>query len=291
MTQKGYSVLKYLCNNKRLSIISKVIIGTDKSIEKDYASGIKNLCVDFNIEYYKREEIYKIDSEYSIAISWRWIIEDNTSKLIVLHDSILPKYRGFAPLVNMLINKEPIIGVTALYATDEYDKGDILAQKTTDIKYPIKIREAIEIISEVYIDVVSNIIDDVIKNKSIIGVKQDESMASYSLWLNEEDYLIKWEDSSHKIMNFINSVSYPYKGASTFINGKQRIRILDAQTEKDVRIENRHPGKIIFTKNNQPIVVCGEGLLRLTKVIDDTTSNNVLPFKKFRIKLTNENTF
>lgn len=290
MTQKGYAVLKHLCNNKR-EYVSKVIIGKDKSIDNDYSLEIKNLCLKYKIEFYERGADYEINSKYSIAISWRWIIESNMSKLIVLHDSVLPKYRGFAPLVNMLINQEPIIGVTALFASKEYDKGDILIQETTVINYPIKIQEAINMISNIYIKVVIKVLDQASKHKFITGTKQNENEATYSLWLNELDYLINWEESSSKIINFINSVSQPYKGALTFINGKQKIRILHAELEDDVNIENRSSGKVIFIKDGQPIIVCGNGLLRLTKAVDEKTGNSVIPFKNFRIKLKNENPF
>ena len=64
---------------------------------------------------------------FKFAIGWKWII-DNTSQLIVLHDSLLPKYRGFSPLVNSLINGDTLTGVTALFASSEYDKGEIIEQ-------------------------------------------------------------------------------------------------------------------------------------------------------------------
>jgi methionyl-tRNA formyltransferase len=290
MSQKGYAVLDYLCNTKKKSIISMVIIGEDKNIEDDYANQIKNLCIDNNIDYFFKDDKFEVNSTYSFAISWKWLIGQDSSKLIVLHDSILPKYRGFAPLVNMLINQETTIGVTALLATNQYDKGDIIIQETTKISYPIKIKEAINLISTNYTSVVNNLIQLVKDNKIICGVKQNEKEASYSLWLSEDDYVINWEHSSIKILNFINAVSSPYKGALTFINGKQKIRILDAEIVDDVKIENRNNGKIIFIKDNYPIIVCGVGLLKLTNVVDDVTGSNILPFKMFRIKLKNENT-
>jgi methionyl-tRNA formyltransferase len=57
----------------------------------------------------------EICSDFNIAISWRWMLK--VSNLIVIHDSLLPKYRGFSPLVNMLINGEDTLGVTVLFAT------------------------------------------------------------------------------------------------------------------------------------------------------------------------------
>jgi methionyl-tRNA formyltransferase len=116
MTQKGYDVLKALIEKNLQNFISEVIVGRDNNVTEDYADQIISLCEQIRIPHFERNESHQITSEYSIAISWRWLICGSTSKLIVLHDSLLPKYRGFAPLVNMLINKEPKIGVSAIFA-------------------------------------------------------------------------------------------------------------------------------------------------------------------------------
>ena len=88
-------------------------------------------------------------AEISIAISWKWIIELNNT-LLVLHDSILPKYRGHLPLVSQLIDGQEEIGVTAILGNEKYDEGDIVYISKSKIKYPIKIKDAIKIINECY---------------------------------------------------------------------------------------------------------------------------------------------
>ena len=70
----------------------------------------------------------------------------------------------------------------------------------------------------------------------------------------------------------------------------QKVRILEAELESDVQIENRDVGKVIFIKNKFPVIVCRSGLIRLLKVIDDKTQEELLPFKNFRIRLTGYNT-
>ena len=289
MTKKGYDVLKALISRNFQSIISEIIIGRDKNIDNDFANEIISLCEQNNILHVGKNENYQVSSDFSIAISWRWLIPNRKSKLIVLHDSLLPKYRGFAPLVNMLINKEKAIGVTAIFASEEYDKGDIIAQSSTKIDYPITISDAIELISKNYIELVIKMFDSLCKGNEINAVQQNEKLASYSLWRDEDDYIINWNKDSDYIMNFINAVSNPYKGAATFINGLQKIRILKAAIESDVIIENRDVGKVIFLKDKFPIIVCGSGLIRLLKVINDKTQEDILPLKSIRIKLTGNN--
>ena len=286
MTQKGHEVLQAIIDKQFSAIISEVVVGRDKKLDHDFADEIISLCSRHNIDHKERNDPFQISSDYSIAISWRWLIPESSSRLIVLHDSLLPKYRGFAPLVNMLCNREPEIGVTALFASAEYDRGDIIAQSSTKINYPIKISRAIELIAQNYIELVITILTTLQRGDQLVATKQDESLATYSLWRDEEDYTINWHHSSEDILTFINAVSSPYSGAASYLNGRQKCRILDAELEDDVKIENRDVGKVIFVKDGCPVSVCGRGLLRLIRLVDDATQADLLPLKNFRVRFT-----
>jgi methionyl-tRNA formyltransferase len=281
MTQKGYNVLESIIQNDLHALISEVIVGRDTFIENDFSEEIKYLCESNKVPCYERSDQVEIQTDYSLAISWKWLIAENNSKLIVIHDSILPKYRGFAPLVNMLINKEQFIGVTAIFAAKEYDRGEILFQSKRKIEYPIRISQAIDLVVENYIELVLKIVSTIKDGKTLKGQPQNEQEATYSLWRDEEDYKINWNDSSENVLNFINAVSAPYKGASAQLNG-QKVRILEAEIFPDVEIVNRDAGKVIFVENGLPVIVCQSGLLKLVKVIEDSSGKNMLPLKKFR---------
>ena len=285
MTLKGYQVLKTILNNGFCNVINYVIIGVDKDVSNDYSIQILQLCSEYNIKTYHRGDSFYTDADYSIAISWRWLISSKSTKLIVLHDSILPKYRGFSPLVNSLINGEKFIGVTALFANEDFDKGDIILQEQLEVRYPIKIALAIEQISVLYENIAIQIISKLQRNLSLDSYIQDEQIATYSLWRDEGDYFIDWTKDANNIKRFIDSLSAPFKGAATILNG-ETIRMLDAEVSNDVEIENRDPGKILFIENSFPIVVCGTGLLKIT-VIFDEEGNSILPLKKFRLKFKN----
>lgn len=283
MTNKGYQVLKAVVENSFIQNVDKVIIGLDKSVQNDYSNEIKALCEKHKIEFFFSNQNFEIVSPFSIAISWRWIVNLKDSKLIVLHDSILPKYRGFAPLVNALINKEDFIGVTALFASSEYDTGSIILQRQIPITYPIKIIDAIEKISALYSEIVISIFEKINSNVILGSFDQKEEEASYSLWLDSEDYFINWNDSSTKIKRFIDTVGYPYQGAKCLING-EIVVIHNATLVEEVKIENRDIGKVIFIENNKPVVVCGKGLLRIEEAEFETTKQSLLPLKKFRTR-------
>ncbi|HLO73756.1 MAG TPA: formyltransferase family protein [Flavobacterium sp.] len=282
MTQKGFDVLNSLIKNQQTQFVDFICIGIDANLEDDFSDKIKELCEIHTITYFFKESLSErvLNSDFYIAISWRWLLD--LSNLIIIHDSILPKYRGFAPLVNMLINGEKEIGATALFASNEYDKGDILAQEKIAIQYPITIAEAITVVGNLYIELVNQIIRQSLLN-SFKPKQQNEKEATYSLWLDHEDYFIDWNWSAEKIKRKVDACGFPYDGAKTILEN-DIIMIEKVEVEQDVQIENRTVGKVIFVKENCPVIVCGKGLLRLTVAKNVNTKENILPLSKFRLK-------
>jgi methionyl-tRNA formyltransferase len=284
LTRKGFEVLNALIANDYGRHIDRVVLGADKKAQHDYRDEIRDLCAAHHISCVPRQEVLEVGSPWSIAVSWRWLIDEPRTRLIVLHDSLLPRYRGFAPLVTALINGDERIGVTALYAASEYDRGDIIFQSSSAITYPIRIADAIERVCQNYVSVVLSIFEHVIREQELPRTPQNEAEATYSLWRDEQDYLIAWGNDAPFIRRFIDATGYPYRGASAYLDG-HKIRILAAEERSDLSIVNRTPGKVISTDQGCPVVVCGKGLLRLTEVIDDKTGNTLLPFPRFRIRL------
>ena len=230
-----------------------------------------------------RRNFEECGASHYFAISWKWMLEIKMGTLIVLHDSLLPRYRGFNPLVSALINGDRQIGVTALYAGKDFDTGDIIAQKSAEITYPIRIQRAIDIISDLYSELVNEITAKILAGKELEVYNQDLSLVTYSLWRDEMDYLIDWNRSADYIKRFIDSVGIPYKGASSYIEGT-KVRILDSEVVDDVVIINRTPGKILFKRDGYPIVVCGKGLLKILELVDDEHHWDMLRDLKFRVR-------
>lgn len=82
------------------------------------------------------------------------------------------------------------------------------------------------------------------------------------------------------LRRFVDALGWPYRGASTLL-GEQKLRVFAAETVPDVVVENRTPGKVLFVRQGQPVVVCGTGLLRLTELRTDQ-GVDALPLAQFR---------
>lgn len=277
---KGYFVLSNIL--KYSAYLDDVVIARDRNVQNDYYEEIKQLCVENGILFYDRTKEPECNSSYSISIGWRWLSSDNKAQIIVFHDSLLPKYRGFNPLVTALINGDRFVGVTCLFGSGEYDRGRIIGQKKMEVQYPVKIKTVIEDISLLYLELMIDFLTKIESKQPITGQEQNEQSATYSLWRDDADYYIDWTWDADKIKRHIDAVGYPYAGAKTLLDN-QELTIKDAGIVDDVKIENRDVGKVIFKNENGLVIVCGKGLLL---VKDFYTSNGELfnYENKFRLK-------
>ena len=260
-----------------------VVAAKDKNVQNDYFEDIKSLALDHSIPFFEQDALpVPVKADVVFAISWRWLIKEDLDKLIVFHDSLLPKYRGFNPLVTALIEGDREIGVTAIQANHEFDKGNIIAAKSTSIAYPIKIEDAIEQVSLLYGKLAVQLAK-LINAGPLTGTVQDEALASYSLWRNEADYHINWNGPAERISRFIDALGYPYNGACTMYDGV-KIIVLESSVVKDLPIVNRDAGKILLIDNNRPVVVCGTGLIKIEAAVYDHNREPVI-FNKLRVRL------
>jgi methionyl-tRNA formyltransferase len=284
MTSKGLSTLQAFVSCISSKHIAYVVAAKDNGVVNDYYEDIIDLAQRLELPVYDRTQALPL-ATHLIAVSWRWLIKINSDQtLIVFHDSLLPRYRGFAPLPCALINGDKRIGVTALMASEEYDRGPIIDQEVVEIDYPIKISAAIETLEPCYKTLTIKVATSILQNELAAQV-QNENEATYSLWRDEEDYLIDWKWDAARIKRFIDALGFPYKGASTKLDG-ETFRVLDCEVVPDVIIENRTAGKVIFTQNGLPVVVCGSGLLKISHLQKEHRSENALPLPRFRSRFT-----
>lgn len=280
--QKGYKTLMAI-NKSGINVDLTCIIGRDNGVSHDYSCEIVDYCEKNNITHCLKGASSFLSlstADYVFAAGWRWMIREIPEhRLIVFHDSLLPRYRGFAPLVNALLNKENKIGVTALFGGENYDTGRIISQRFIEVAYPVTIGQVIERISDLYSDLAFEVLH-LLRESSVQGDAQDESQASYSLWRNNQDYRIDWCLAADEISHFVDCLGYPYLGASSKLDDRL-VRFYKVKPLEDVLIENRAPGKVIFINNGRPVVVCGKGLLSIEDARFDE-GDDLLPVRSIR---------
>ena len=223
----------------------------------------------------------KDPARFAIAVGWRKLIRHDYDQLVILHDSLLPKYRGWNPLLTALNNGDKEIGVTALLGVSEMDSGQIIIQKKTSISYPIRLERAIGLVAKLSAEIVEKLMPDLISGRKLKGKKQDESKATYSLWRDEKDFRIDFNQSAEKVVRHIDSTSSPYQGASALLDGSL-VRIERAEVFKiKPKIVNPTPGKIWQLISGEPVVICKSGFIKITE-LTDASGKNLLPLTKLR---------
>jgi methionyl-tRNA formyltransferase len=286
MNEKGLAVLRSVIDTLGAHTVAAVVIQEDPGVDRDYLQEIVGTAESAGIRTVSRAEPLPPRS-FSVAVGWRFMIRSEP-RLVVFHDSLLPRYRGFAPLVNALINGEAEIGVTALWGAERYDSGPIIDQAAIAVNYPLTIQDAITEVTPLYERLATEITQRLLAGEDISGHEQDESKATYSIWRDEDDYLIDWTQDARYVARFIDAVGPPYKGACSHVGGR-RVRILRAEAVKAESIfEIRHPGKVFSVSDGVPTVVCGEGMIRLLALSDATTGDSLLPWTHLRTRFRDE---
>jgi len=292
-TKKGFKTLEHI-RKKFPNIVGCVSTFPDVDVRENWNSKIINYCKYNKINYIdsKRLKIniedyilkYKITN--IIAIGWKYLLPVKLNKIlrcgiIVIHDSLLPKYRGFAPTPTAIMCGEKKVGISIIFADNYIDNGDIIIQKSVQISDNDYIADIIDKLIDLYKKAIDELIPMINKNKFRLR-KQDAKLATYSIWRNVLDCRIDWCKSNIEIYNLIRAVSTPYIGACTYMNGK-KIIINKAKKEKfDLKFAIRDTGKIWSTVDNMPIVLCGKGLL---KILDASYENcKKVIFNKIRMR-------
>jgi len=112
----------------------------------DQARGFERLCelaARHSINLLETRHPVPRDEDLTFLVGWQHLLSRVTPSTMVFHDSLLPRYRGFAPTVTALINGDHEIGVTALQPSETTDEGPIISQRSLPIFYPIKIAAAL----------------------------------------------------------------------------------------------------------------------------------------------------
>lgn len=176
---------------------------------------------------------------------------------INLHASLLPKYRGAAPINRAIINGESETGVTSFFLKEKVDTGNIIIQKRTDIKPEDNAGTLHDKLSELGAQVVLETVQ-MIETGNISATMQDNSQATPAPKISKEDCRIDWNQSSVAIHNLIRGLS-PYPGAFSNLENKF-IKIFKSGLSEIKSYDNA--GRI-FVDNRKLFVNAEDNLLEI----------------------------
>ncbi|MGV7962192.1 bifunctional UDP-4-amino-4-deoxy-L-arabinose formyltransferase/UDP-glucuronic acid oxidase ArnA [Photorhabdus tasmaniensis] len=251
--------------------IQAVFTHTDDPTETHFFSSVARLSADLALPVFAPENvnhplwierIREMKPDVIFSFYYRNMLSEDILSLASagafnLHGSLLPKYRGRAPINWAILQGETETGVTLHKMVLKPDAGDIVAQHKvaiaeTDTSLILhgKIREAAE-----------KLLDQVlpqIKAGTYTATPQDEKQATYFGRRTAADGEINWNKSATEINNLIRAVTEPYPGAFTFL-GERKMTIWRASVLN--KAHNKQPGTILSVA---PLMIaCGQGALEI----------------------------
>jgi methionyl-tRNA formyltransferase len=181
-----------------------------------------------------------------------------------LHASLLPRYRGGAPLTWAILNGEPEAGASLFELGDGIDDGPVYAQRRFPIGPSDYIADVLARAEAASLDLVTEVLPPLLRG-NLKPVAQ-EGEPSYGLQRRPSDGDIDWRRSAQEIARLVRGVSRPYPGARTTFNG-QLLTIWRARTDAYAPRVNGTPGQIAcLNETPTPGVVTGDGVLWLEEV-------------------------
>ena len=176
-----------------------------------------------------------------------------------VHGSLLPKYRGAAPIQWTVLNGDAIAGVTTMFMGEGLDTGDMLLKAETPVGENETSGELFERLCHLGADLIIDTIE-ALKDETITPIPQNEEEASYASMLSKKDSPIDWNKTAQQVHNQVRGLS-PWPVANTVYHGKQ----LKIHQTLVASKEHGNPGDII-EKNNKFFVCCGDGAVELVTV-------------------------
>jgi methionyl-tRNA formyltransferase len=225
------------------------------------------------------EEIIAMDPDLFVVVAYGRILPGSLLSIprlgaINIHASLLPKYRGPAPIQWAMINGEQETGVTTMSMDEGMDTGDILLSAKVSIMPDDTAGSLHGRLAEVGAQLLIETLER-LKKESLLGTPQDKSVATYAPLLKKKDGSIDWTKDAISLDAFIRGMN-PWPGAFTLLSGK-RLRVLQAKNLQGVAKEQ--PGTVLEGFPGDFNVATGRGILGLKEV--QLESAKRLPAKEF----------
>lgn len=212
------------------------------------------------------EKIKAAEPDVNVVVAYGQIIPGSIIyypryKSVNVHFSLLPRYRGAAPVAWAILNGDRFTGVTIMQLNEKMDEGPILAREMVEILPRENSQELETRLSHLGADLLVKTLGRI---DSIIPEEQDHSKATYAPKITKEQGKINWTEPAEVIDRKVRAF-YPWPGAYTFFNG-QRLEILKGQAVPGLMPDSR-PGEIVRVDKSGIYVRCGGEYLYLIEKI------------------------
>ena len=221
----------------------------------------KNFCIKNNIsvftpENFKEEKeinlIKKMECDILVVAAYGIILPEKILSIpkfgaLNIHASLLPRWRGAAPIQRAILAGDKKTGITIIQMNENLDAGEIILQKEIVIKEKNTAQEIHDQLAKTGSSLINKVLKKLEKNQKIESIPQNEGKVTYAKKIAVEETKINWNKSGKEILRQIKAFG------AWFVINKQRIKIFDADISS---MKNKSPG-LIVDKNFS--ISCGNG--------------------------------
>jgi methionyl-tRNA formyltransferase len=263
----GHRTLQALLESEHEVVLVVTHPKSDHAYERIWSDSVADLATEHGVPVLIRErpddeellaELKSADPDVIVATNWRTWIPPQIFNLprhgtLNVHDSLLPKYAGFSPLIWALLNGEKEVGVTAHMMDETLDAGDIVLQRavpvgdrdtTTDLFH-----KTLELFGPITVDGLA-----LIASGRTDWQKQDRSQASFFHKRADRDCLIDWTWPAEDLDRLVRAQCDPYPNAFTHYKG-ERVRVIKASVSDGVY--GGTPGRVFIREGDGVVIVAG----------------------------------
>ena len=264
-------ILNYLIETTNVVL---VVTQPDKEIGRDHKlsfSPVKKVALDNNIEVFQPVRIRKdfdiiqeLKPDLIVTCAFGQILPKELLEIprlgsLNVHASILPKYRGAAPMQWAILNGDENTGVSLMYMDEGMDTGDVISTLECPITKDDDLGTVHDKLSLLGVEILKKELPNIIKGINT-RIPQDNNLATYTKMIKREDEIIDFNDNGNNIINKIRALS-PWPGASFKLNGSD-FKVYKASFEKS---SVKEINKVVITKNAMGIT-CLDGVIYLLRV-------------------------
>lgn len=240
------------------------------------ASPLKEAAVEANLPVYQFEKVSNpegiaavrsLGPDVIVVVAFGEILSEEFLKIprlggaiVNVHFSLLPKYRGAAPVHWAIINGEKETGVTIQHLAKKLDTGDIILQERVPIADADTAGSLTDRLAEVGAELLVKALRQ-LQEGTARRVPQDESQATYARKLTKEDGEIDWQLTAEEIVNRVRGMN-PWPGAYTFVREKGERKMLKIMLAKALSEGGGEPGEVL-RGGGKLVVAAGEGAVEI----------------------------
>jgi methionyl-tRNA formyltransferase len=204
--------------------------------------------------------VRELEPDLCLVVGWYWLLSPELLAsvprgVLGVHNSLLPRYRGAAPLVWALINGEAEVGFSLFSLGEGMDDGPIWAQRSVAVAADDYVSDVLEKVTRSTTSLLEETWPAILEGE-LEPVPQDSAAATYAALRTPEDGRIDWTRSASDVYNFVRAQSRPYPGAFTLLADGDRLTVWRARPV-DARFYGT-PGQVAQIRPDGVYVICGD---------------------------------